>query len=567
MKRDVEVQSRIGNKYLHYAGYLNFWLVLIFLGTFGVYFIATPKCSDDYWYMMLMKPWFEFHGVTGPGWNVNIFTQGLPVQEILSTWEWRFYNDNIRLANCIGTIFLIFPKWLGSGLSLLALGYAVVRGFRLINVDWLRSPLVGFALVLYYFALPWWEQMGSLIYQFNYIIPTGLCVWLLVRIENERNTTLWNIGTFLTALLVGAWHEGFSVPVLAAISVMMLFRKYRTLSALSAIAGLIIGIIFIFSSPAIRERGSDNLTDNLNLGFFTHIIISEWSCMLAILLSLAVVMMKRKILTQTIGSRILTLLLIIIFSLGVYVFVPLPRVTWIADFFSVPVSIGCLSFLLNKIIVKKRDIAITTAMVMLLPVYVSLFLACRETFILRDVMNRTVRTLAQNPEKTYVFGNIRNYSRHSVLLNRFPAYRQYRMFIYLSHFFTLKDDGPVVAVIPEELRHYTYGAGQTLAGNGNVKEYAGEYVTRYDGPFSGSVFSNLEIDFGKGYVGTTVRADIFISSADGNKYMRLDPYFNPYLTYFKKIKGIRNIVPVPPGQYNMPTISSSSSKYRKCQSK
>lgn len=73
-------------------------------------------------------------------------------------------------------------------------------------------------LFCFTFIIPWRDCQFSVVYGFNYILPTALGIILLRLILNNDNvthTSLFKIA--LCSFLFGWWHEGFSIPVIVGL--------------------------------------------------------------------------------------------------------------------------------------------------------------------------------------------------------------------------------------------------------------------------------------------------------------------------------------------------------------
>lgn len=173
----INIRSRAeGHKFMCWN---NLWLFLCIAG-FGVFFIGMPKYTDDYWYMMHLRPWFESQDIIYPEDGGNILRGGIPFREIWATWSEHYGNDNIRFGNLLAPILLIFPKWIGSGFTLVCLGIAVIGGFVLADINWRKSPFVPIGLCMWMFLLPWYDGMGSLVFQLNYAFTPAVIIVFLI---------------------------------------------------------------------------------------------------------------------------------------------------------------------------------------------------------------------------------------------------------------------------------------------------------------------------------------------------------------------------------------------------
>lgn len=162
------------------------WILLYIIGV-GIFMIGTPKYVDDLWYLMDIRPWFEKLSLIEPTNTPFPVNARLPLREVWSTWISHFGNDNSRLANLTATFLLVFPKQLGSGLSVCLWLFAILSGFKLSGVSWRHSVIVPIGLLLFT-IVPWSQQIGALDYQCNYVWATALMlsyISFVLRSESE----------------------------------------------------------------------------------------------------------------------------------------------------------------------------------------------------------------------------------------------------------------------------------------------------------------------------------------------------------------------------------------------
>ncbi len=167
----------------------NLWgwvLTGLYMAGFMCFFTFMPKCSDDYWYMMFLRPWYAAQGIIDPENGGNIFKAGIPFDAIWETWKNHYDIDNVRLGNLLAPVLLMFPKWLGSGLMGIVWLYVTISAFRVAGIEMRNTLIVGVALVLFYFLLPWRVRMGALDYQLNYIPSSALVLWLFLLLRRLR---------------------------------------------------------------------------------------------------------------------------------------------------------------------------------------------------------------------------------------------------------------------------------------------------------------------------------------------------------------------------------------------
>ena len=129
--------------------------------------------------------------------------------------------DNGRLGNIVATPLLLLPKWIGSMIALCCLIFSIWGSLRLAGIYSIQSVLIPYALCMWMFLFPWWENMGALTYQFNYLFSMALCTWLLLRLFKAKPEPTgvffsgWQL--FFLGLFAGCSHEGMSVPILVGL--------------------------------------------------------------------------------------------------------------------------------------------------------------------------------------------------------------------------------------------------------------------------------------------------------------------------------------------------------------
>lgn len=229
------------------------WLLGMMVG-FGFFFIGMPKYGDDYWYMEPLRSWFESQGVEYPEDGGNILRYGFPWPGVKYAWKFHWLYDNTRFCNMTVVLCLLFPKWVGSGLSLLGWILAVWGSFRIAGVDWRRSAEVPVAIACWVFLLPWHDMMGSEVYQFNYVLTSGMAIlwfiWLRRALSKENRSKWYMILFAFATFLLGGWQEAFSVPLLVGvIAILPAIEKRKRGLIWCALAGLVLGVAWICAAP------------------------------------------------------------------------------------------------------------------------------------------------------------------------------------------------------------------------------------------------------------------------------------------------------------------------------
>lgn len=252
----------------------------LFIIGMGVYFIAAPKMHDDYWFMIGLRPWYEAQGMKLPDNGGDIFSYGVPWKGIWQTWEAHYLRDNARLTNIFATVFLILPKWVGSGLMTLLLAWSFILMMRILNMDF-RSRLVPFALIMWACLFPWHDTFGSLVFQFNYVLPGWASLMLLLflkrRVEEGRPASSWWV--FILSLGIGLIHEGFSVSLsFSLIALAIFFREWRRPFVFAAAAGLFAGAVALLAVPGMLARFIIAVRPYMKLQAVTKFVVSLKLC-------------------------------------------------------------------------------------------------------------------------------------------------------------------------------------------------------------------------------------------------------------------------------------------------
>lgn len=520
-------------------GRLNYVLLLLYAVGMGLHLVVMPKYIDDYWFMELLRPWFEAQGIVNPDGGGNIFKAGIPLSEILQTWNWHYHYDNIRLGNMVVVIFLLFPKWLGSGLALSAWMYAVVRGFTLAGVDWRRSSLVPVGLALYYVLLPWHDNFASMDYQFNYIVPAGGVVWLLMRLGRRRSGITWWTGTVVLGALVGWWHEGLGVPLACGLVILMFYRQYRSVGLAATILAIAAAVLVTLHTPGMSQRASDGITliKPLALWFVTGLMAQEWVFFVDILLGLVLLAGCRR--REVTGPRFTVPVAICLGSCAImYAFFLEPRVGWMCGQFSIVLFVALLALVFPKSRGYTPLVACGALALMGL-IYCSMSLVAVETFRLRRQEDRIIKTILARKDVSFIFAPHKYQSEKSPLLMNGPV----QMWggtgqMYLYHYYRRDEGLDRAYLIPEELRDVRADSGVAMPGGYGWRIYKGKYFRPSEGEKYSCYGAMAMMDFGKGFTYAPCTVSVFRSEADGRDYLFLEPKLTWYVTHFKRLRAI-----------------------------
>lgn len=209
-----------------------------------LFFKAMPIYVDDFWYARRLRPWIE-----------GAPSAGSLLDAVMQTWRFHYLTDNARLPNVLIVPLLLLPKWVGSLPAALALCYAFAKG-SLMAVQ--RSSLLclSVGLLMFAYCIPWYDCMGSEDYQLNYAVAVWLAMWGSAAFLRSRpNTKRGLAGAFVLGLILGLWHEGFSVPVLvAAICLMLSKPPLRSRFNITLLVGISAGLCVLLTCPGLATR-------------------------------------------------------------------------------------------------------------------------------------------------------------------------------------------------------------------------------------------------------------------------------------------------------------------------
>lgn len=517
------------------------WLAVYFVG-FGVYLIGMPKYIDDYWYLEYFGDWFSSQGISDPEWGGNFFKAGVPWREMMDTWEWHYENDTFRLGNILVVPFLLLPKWVGSSVAFGFWIFAVIGGLRLVGIDVKRSPLVPLALASYYVLMPWRYYMGSLDYQFNYMIPSGLLVWLLARLMSRKEATARRIfPTALLAFVLGWWHEGFGVPACCGVFVVYATDRFRNREALTALIGLAAGVALTLFSPGIRDRAQyANVVFDFTIFTVIDLLRSEWAFICGVFL-LSAGLFIREYRRRLLGTPWIWILgAVCSASCGLWIYVQGgDRVGWACALLGVPWCFGIFKLYWPKVTGKYNVGSALFAAVIMGVVMTGLVMIDAETLRLRRQHSRVMAIVASNPVPQAIFEDYSYMSEKSPLMLGMPSWSFSGSGMrYLSNYFIKNKEGHRIYCVPRELEGVSATSGTPVPGPGGFRESGGKLYAPYDGPQEGQKMMLIELDFGKGYTKAFCVSGVFTSKADGKRYMFVDPDLGWYVTYFKRIRGV-----------------------------
>ena len=499
----------------------------VYILMFGVFFCCMPMYADDLWYSLYIQ-------------------EGLDWQSLWRTWMEHYQTDNARLANILVVPLLALPKWVGSGIATLAWGYVILRAPRLLGVAE-TSGLSFMQLALWLsgtaFLLPWYDSIGALDYQFNYVVSSALYVWALRLFLGGKGRGVW---LFLLGLVAGAWHEGFALPTLGGMAVAMwLYRPLRTRRNLALMAGILIGVAWLLSGPGLLGRAGAMAAKNGAEPWFP-ILLKK--CLLhpaylLLLLTLIVRAIRRRTNKNhqaqtyplsTIHYPLLFTIATLSFLLHLATTVP-PRTGWWCELLSILLLCGLWRIRGNWRTSLATLLLVLTGVHMLVVDYYSVRIG--------HDFRSAIEQYRRDPEATVFmdFPTEQDAPLLTVLAPDFTLFTApvYRFFhnLYLRSYET---DGPGLVVVPQALERVTARSGRALGGNLGVRSVDGSLVMAADavpqealtGRLGACAEFRATVSFGDGtsplgshtVEGVRMLYIPFTSRADGRRYAYLYPW-------------------------------------------
>lgn len=528
----------------------NTLFLSLFIVAIGVFMIGMPKYSDDLWYMFNLRDWFYEQNIYNFTLGGNILKYGIPWTDIFKTWHDHWLTDNIRIGNLLVIFFLLLPKWVGSGFALLILIYSIIECFRIADINFRKSPLVLLGILIFGICLPWWDRMGSMDYQFNYVLSTGVGLWFLSRLKINNGTGkqtkiggITCIITFLVGFLAGAWHEGFSIPIMiGVIFLLFMYKSCRNKNFYWGLSGIVIGIALISFTPGTFYRLSlfynpsiDSLDDKLryiilyNLIFYLFLVV----CMLFILRKGIKLFLKDKLLTFcVINGLIPIIILTIIYNV--------PRITWWTQIVSL---IGLIHILnIEWPIYWKRYKS--TNLIFLIPLYILMlchFVWCDLYVIkMRNTFIKGIEDYIAFPDKT-VFGEVITLKNQEPICYKLPDALFFGIYLgqtgTILYPFVGKND---FKIIPKELKFTEASSGRLIKGGLGIREFNGRLIVEENKTsFPEFDLVKLKADYGKGYMEVFAYSYKFKSEADGKDYRYIHLMSPWYLQQFGELRSLK----------------------------
>lgn len=499
----------------------NWVCIILFTVGMGIFLIITPKYIDDYWYSYDLKDWFSKQGI----WNINdggnVVRYGIPWDDIKETISYHLQIDTRRLCNVVAPFMLLFPKWVCSIFSLAALLYSIWACLKISRVKPSDSWLVTFCIGLWTLTILWYEPLGSVVYQYNYLLSTGFGLMLILQLINNQEGTARIIRVCLLSVLTGLWHEGFCVPILLSLlTVFIFFRSFRNKYAILAILILTACVVWHFSGGGTVRRLSMGWIGisprRFLLKFYYH--KAMW-----IALVFTILYIYRFGFRKFFTDRLIVLFLSgIIGSFGITYFTDLDRASWWGD---------VMAIIMSLYILKDLDIYYDTYLswrlyvsaIILLISFVEIGFLDAYTIMLAKEYPENIKLYLKYPNRTQFTKLLDSPWNKFLFLQMRPQY-QFSYSIYVKeYYFSRKSEASLMNIVPESLRLTREEECLQLEGDLDLKKNGKHLIVRTDSIYPYTV-KDITIDYGW-FVAPNREMEFipFISESDGKRYAYVKP--------------------------------------------
>lgn len=206
-------------------------------------FNPVPGC-DDIWFGLANADWMQGR------------TDDIDWRGAFDTIRSTYNTDNGRLSNMVMVFFMLLPGFLRALIATAFMGVFVGCAVSLTKKSAVRSALPAvFVIALLRFFVPWREQMESIDFEMNYVVPSIFIMWVYLSLLHRRDRKfMWQEAVL--ALLIGFWHEGFAVPFAASMAVWGLIDKRLRQRCWLLLLLTLPGMIFMWTAPAMQYKMS-----------------------------------------------------------------------------------------------------------------------------------------------------------------------------------------------------------------------------------------------------------------------------------------------------------------------
>lgn len=292
-------------------------------------------------------------------------------------FSWHLVNG--RIADKFMPLLMLLPRSVFGVLYGVSVWFILSVGTKLTfgrgALRDVRSIVVATALL---FFLPWNDYGLQRCAFLNYVAGLAVAVnWLWLFVNRREASTAQCVVLFLFSIVVGFWHEVFSISLLivAATSYVADLERFRSRRALCMFVGLCLGTAVIFLSPGFYTRIEEETFLEPIYSFYymlTGGMVSFSGCTIALILLLSGKVRRglgldvKRLTVCVVGLVVLlSLTAFTAYSFGL----PARRIWWFSDFLTVVIVARMIDTL-----IKKRSCVVTSAVlccVAMLPVLIA----------------------------------------------------------------------------------------------------------------------------------------------------------------------------------------------------
>lgn len=221
MTEHPRISDTAGGRLISLPVVLSLIAISVFAIGIGLWQYLTPPIYDDitYQYACLDTSENDFWALSGD--EITTFSEA--GQSALN--HWKLVNG--RLANILMILLVPVPAWLLAALQgIMAGGMAVFifsfgLGRKVLRASWICA----LTLLCIWKLLPWFEYFCADDFFINYIWSCTLVLAFLWVVLHPAllSSPLRVVGAVILGLIAGMMHEGISLPVLAALCLLLIF--------------------------------------------------------------------------------------------------------------------------------------------------------------------------------------------------------------------------------------------------------------------------------------------------------------------------------------------------------
>lgn len=304
----------------------------------SAWLLNAPVLSDDFNYRCTGIDYKEFWGAEGD--DISTWL------EAVTACGYHIGQINGRLANLAHIMFQPAPRCIEAcfiGLAIAAIAVCLVWNSRCRPRSRWWCTIA--AIVLMWTALPWYDNMQSLVFEMNYSVSSVLLLCAVALYDRCGQMTRPAFAALCGLCLVtGWWHEAFGAALVAITGIYAMYdirsRRRRALFACT-LAGFAIGMIW----GTLARFGSQNTSTDHSIVFqmLSRYLMQLWPLWLAMALWL-VAYIRRKESRKALLQRQGTLLAAAIGTVGIAIFMALvDRALWPAQILSIVVILSIIT--------------------------------------------------------------------------------------------------------------------------------------------------------------------------------------------------------------------------------